>query len=451
MGNAIRSCLLLAIAYTLSEGSAAQVVASPAPTNPSSIDIPGAFVEGLVVAAVAGDEQAVAEFLTSVASERFYVDLARESFQNHLANVTYGPLLADYPSRYPRIVAQRLRSSIDIAVAQALPTLIKLEFDGRSYASSVAALVVSTEIVNAVRAGGNRLLSAGSNTLPGPVRAALSKAGRVTRFGGASFKLVELVATEVLAAKIDTALYRHFEIADARAAMVAAFHTTTKDLATTHDPAAVIARYRASWVRYRDVLVRDIDATARDLDGCLAEATRKLYQNKTIDRAIEEPRELDERLQRALDKMSKKLRAETEAYTQRCLADFSQAMDAHRVEIYDRNQRKTGLFHEVEHVDWVARGARLLDQGDPGSDRGQEHRRIHARARFDDALARVSLNRLQTYTDQVTALELIGRAHHDLGVEIVSETESEIEREIVRIRLLQALDAALNGNPTDNS
>jgi len=230
-----------------------------------------------------------------------------------------------------------------------------------------------------------------------------------------------------------------------------AFFDTNGDTdATREELEAAADRYHDAWIGYRDYLYRPLSEDealfagrmekaarkAKLADDRRAEALKRLERYPALrDRAIAD--------HGSLEAYANTLAAKDEAELDKSVAlyadSYNNAREEHLKEIYDEGRRGAGLFDDVDRLDWLAAGANDGASNAPYADRNSLFARVgreSLRRDFRNALESPSANRIESYDDELAALDAASKALRASGREDLASVYGELRDRVVRTRTM---------------
>ncbi len=388
------------------------------------------FLKELAVVARTGDRARIEEFFDGLLTTDFYKHYGLFVLGARAGEVAYGRYLAGYVK--PRFVSGILKTNLVLATGLALPQLVEGTFDGRAFAISLGSLGLSSAAVKsgvaALRWVHELPRAAGAAGATARVGAA---ATRLARLGGWFYTAAELAVVLYLAEEVDARVHAWLDDRAARAALAEAGRELTRAAgdprATSDEVRAAALAYHETSARYRDFLYRDLHLAEAQLAERLsraAERAKKLADERAaaLERLRGQPallRSLEARYG-SLEAYVSARAAEDEAAVTRdvdlALASYEREREARLRAVYEEGRRGRPLLGGLEHADWLARGARPGDAGDPWGARTDLFAgwgRDRAGAALERALAASTRNRLEAYDDEAEVLAAVARALRD--------------------------------------
>lgn len=412
------------------------------------------FLKEFAQVVATGDALRMEEFFDYLASTDFFKHYGLFVLGARSTEVAYQRYLAKHIK--PRFMRGALKSHLALAAGMALPLIAEGNFEGKTYAISLASLGLSSV---AVRAGvrGLSWVRPLSQARKAGVGGAALKAGRLARMGGWFYTAGELAVILLLSEQIDHQVNDWLDERAARSGVQAAseaFRAVVADPQSDADQIAAAAReLHETFGAYRNFLYRPLHAEEARLAVRLQKVAEASKLNE--DRAQAALHRLEN--QRALRERMIERYGSLQAYAEHLRARGDQALDAQVAEatrvyaeqreellekVYQGNEREGSLLRELDRAELD-----LAFGGTPQAQRSDffaERARRAASRRLGGALDQLSRNRLQVYEDE---LALLAAAQGALERRGQVTKAAALQRTIAITSHTKALDAGLLKEP----
>ncbi|MCA8926209.1 MAG: hypothetical protein KDD82_30660 [Planctomycetes bacterium] len=346
------------------------------------------FLRELTQVVKAGDRARTREFFDGVIATDFYTTYGVFAITSTAVELGYDMAYRRYLHRYvsPRIASGMLRTNLALSTGIALAELVNGDLGGKSFAISLGSLGISSALVEA-----------GASRIPALRRFKLAikgkNASKLLRTGGFVYQTAELALVFFVGRLIEERYYAVQSAREAHLALEAASATALAALTHAGDAAAAEAclrTYEAAWTDYRNALYAPL---LRDQQVFLSRLSELAEEAKLADDRVQEalaraaryPKlPVAEFLEHQASEADAKFQHELDALSEVYLRDASE----HFGEIYKGRRAPSDPFAPALAL---ARSESAAPQA------GGAFRRAHRRA---------SRNRLQSYAQEQTALEV---------------------------------------------
>lgn len=413
----------------------------------------GLFLKELAVVIRSGDRARMDEFFAALANSDFYAEYGAFALGARVGETAYKRFLERCVR--PGFVGELLRGNAILASGLALPWIASGEGDARAFAIRLGTLGLSSAAV----ASGARTLQWVSELRVGDRSVGPPARGLIPRVGGFVYQAAGLAVVLYFAEAIEAEVVAWREEREAREALAKAglrFLRALSDSRLDREQVEVeAARYGEAWDSYRRWLLRPLlegeERLARRLDRASRRAQRSEGRRRATRRLADFPHLAAWAEERAgsLERYAAELGARGDAAIrddlEAALEHYRRTRDDALRRLYDGPRRQGAYLEGLEGVEALAAGV----AGREGFFARLDRERLEARWR--EALAHPSRNKLQTYEDQREVLlaaraALAGRGDLALGLE---DALARVDREAAFDRRLAR--AAGFGGPASRS